>query len=160
MTPREYQELAARTECNQEKARLRMSGTHSLPIPRNPTAATTNVRLNHGVIGLMGEVGELAGALEKHVHYGQPFDAANFEEEIGDCLWYIALLCNTIGVDMGLVMEQNIAKLKVRYPEKYSDEAALEQNRNRKAEQEAADEVEYESDDPVQNGWIGSDGRP
>lgn len=122
--PAEYQELAARTECDQRAARARYA---------NPDALSP-VRLNHAVIGMMGEVGELAAAVERWLHYGQALDLGNIREEVGDVLWYVALACNTLDLDMGSIMEANIRKLRTRYPEKYRDELAREENRNRAAE--------------------------
>lgn len=134
MYPTEYQRLAARTECDQEASRLRIVGGEL----RNDLAGLTPVRLNHAVIGLVGEVGELAAEVEHWLYYGQPLDDGNVHEELGDCLWYIALACNALGLDLGRVMEANVAKLRARYPEKYSDERAKEANRDRAAEARAA----------------------
>jgi len=130
MTPNEYQMLASRTECNQEAASRRWHNANQLD------HSNFGTRLNHSVIGLMGEVGELAEALEKYFQYGQYFDRINVIEEIGDCLWYLALACNTLGVSLEDVMQKNIAKLQQRYPEKYSDSLAAEQNRDREKERQ------------------------
>ena len=35
-------------------------------------------------------------------------------------LWYASALCTTLGLDMGEIMQANIEKLKVRYPNGYS----------------------------------------
>lgn len=137
MTPDEYQRLARRTECDQLKALGRMID-HTGRDPRGPMLYNLiPIRLNHSALGLAGEVGELAGAVERFVYYGRPLDQANLVEEMGDCMWYLALLCNTIGVDMTEVMEANIRKLKARYPDKYTDERAAEEGRDRAAEREA-----------------------
>jgi NTP pyrophosphatase (non-canonical NTP hydrolase) len=122
MNPLEYQKLASRTECDQDKACERMEEVY----PADPTSTGQRdlllpVRLNHAVLGMAGEVGELAGALEKWLYYGRALDRENLIEEMGDLLWYVAQLCNGIAVDMSMVMEANIAKLRARYPEKYSD---------------------------------------
>lgn len=127
ITPQEYQKLAERTECNQEKAAVRYR-----------EEADWFIRVDHAQKGLSGEVGEIAGALERYIHYGQePLDIPNIKEELGDVLWYVALMCNALGFDLGDVMECNIHKLKKRYPDKYSDFQALEENRDREAERAA-----------------------
>jgi len=41
-------------------------------------------------------------------------------EEIGDTLWYAAALCTTLGLDLSAIMEANVEKLRVRYPNGYS----------------------------------------
>ena len=53
---------------------------------------------------------------------------------MGDCLWYIALLGNTLGYNIETLCEFNINKLKERYPEKFDEELAKEENRDRDAE--------------------------
>lgn len=136
MLPCDYQDLARRTECNQEAAsRRRLFYDNEMD---NRLLAT---RLHHSVLGLMGEVGELAGAVERWIHYGQELDVVNIREELGDSLWYIAEACNALGFSMEAVMVANIEKLRRRYPEKFSEEKAAEENRDRQAEREAIIEV-------------------
>lgn len=65
--------------------------------------------------------------------YGKPLDVENLKEEIGDALWYLAILCRGLNVDLGDMGAQVIEKLKKRYPDKYTDEAA----------QARADKVEW-----------------
>ena len=91
-------------------------------------------RLLHGAIGIATESGEILDQLKKHIYYDKELDKLNIAEEIGDVMWYVALLCNTLGIDLEEVMETNIHKLKVRYPEKFSTDKAL--NRDLKAEKE------------------------
>ena len=45
-------------------------------------------------------------------------------ENIGDTLWYLAMLCNLEGWKLSDIMEENIAKLKARFPEGFTEEAA------------------------------------
>jgi NTP pyrophosphatase (non-canonical NTP hydrolase) len=74
---------------------------------------------------LSGEAGELVDGFKKHLIYGKPVDIANLIEECGDVLWYMALLFRSIGVSFESVMEMNIQKLQVRYPDKYTDAHAV-----------------------------------
>lgn len=146
MNANDYQQQAMRTECNQLASLSRMCG--SLLDARDtasiPTASLKKllapIRFNHSIIGAIGELGELAGNLEKTVYYGQDLTPAmllNIREEIGDALWYLAEACDSMGLKMGEVMQSNIAKLKARFPEKYTDELAVEYNRDRAKEAEA-----------------------
>ena len=121
MSPETYQRLCNRTECDQGAARLRYNTLRA-------------VRLNHAVIGLAGEIGELASLVEKHLHYGQPLDEISLKDELGDCLWYISLACNALGINLADVMTANIAKLTVRYPDKYSDDCAAHRDRQAEAQ--------------------------
>ena len=80
--------------------------------------------LLHATLGITGEAGELADAVKKSIFYSKPLDVANMREEIGDIMWYIALACRTLDFDLDELLQENIAKLQKRYPEKYSDEHA------------------------------------
>lgn len=85
---------------------------------------TVDDDLLHAALGLSGEVGEFADALKKHFFYGAPLDRANCKEELGDILWYIALGAAALGTTLGELAEQNIAKLRKRYPEKFTEQLA------------------------------------
>ncbi|MCB0379145.1 MAG: nucleoside triphosphate pyrophosphohydrolase family protein [Bdellovibrionales bacterium] len=83
-----------------------------------------NQRLLHGGIGLATEAGEFLDALKKHVFYGKELDTVNLREEMGDIFWYCAIIADELEVDFKDVMERNIAKLKARYGEKFSEDKA------------------------------------
>lgn len=57
-------------------------------------------------------------------HHGQPLDKANAAEEIGDILWYCALACNALDVQLADVAAMNIEKLRKRYPARYQHDMA------------------------------------
>ena len=94
----------------------------------NKTAKAGDFKFNliHAAMGLAGEAGEFTDCIKKYAIYGQSLDKCNAIEELGDVLWFVALACDTLGVDMELVAARNIAKLQARYPEKYSDEHAAQ----------------------------------
>lgn len=73
-------------------------------------------------IGLAGEAGEVADLAKKGIFHQHGIDRAKLKTELGDCLWYIASLCTTLNFDMAEVMEDNIKKLEMRYPNGYSSE--------------------------------------
>jgi NTP pyrophosphatase (non-canonical NTP hydrolase) len=131
--PHEYQQKAMRTKCNMEAALARMVGCD---ITGTPNLA--HIQFNHFLIGLIGELGELSGLWQKLIYYGKPITPMEFadrvKDEAGDLLWYIAEGLDALGLDMVEVMQANIRKLKARYPDKYSDERAADENRNRAAE--------------------------
>ena len=157
------------------------------------------LNIDHMVLGVATEIGELLDIHKKKLAYNKPIDWVNYKEEIGDLAWYFAgylsikniqvsdeyielaemvneeelaeiftkeyfyirtvgdRICDEMLLDetetisfwftflqlllsyhnlgsLSDVMETNIAKLKARYPDKYSDESAL--NRNLDAERE------------------------
>lgn len=122
MLPNEYQQLALRTE-----------NTPSFFRPdRFDGDAKAKARLLHGAIGICTEAGELQDAIKRELFYGKKLDEVNVMEECGDLLWYIAITLDAAGFTMEEAMEKNIAKLRKRYPKKYSHEKAL--GRDHKAE--------------------------
>jgi len=80
-----------------------------------------NQRLLHAGIGLATESGEFLDALKKHVFYGKDLDTVNLSEEMGDIFWYCAIIADELGVNFADVMNTNIAKLKARYGEKFTE---------------------------------------
>ena len=88
----------------------------------------STVRLLHGAIGLCTEAGELQDALKRHIFYGKPIDLVNVKEEIGDAFWYMAILADACGTDLGQIAEANIAKLRARFPDKFSEQAAIDRD--------------------------------
>jgi NTP pyrophosphatase (non-canonical NTP hydrolase) len=82
--------------------------------------------LMHAAYGVAGEAGEFADCVKKNQVYGRELDRENAIEELGDLLWYVALGCRALNATMSEVAQQNLEKLKARYPEKYTDELAAE----------------------------------
>jgi NTP pyrophosphatase (non-canonical NTP hydrolase) len=82
-------------------------------------------RLLNAALGLCGESGEWADTLKKHAFHAHPLDEASLRAELGDILWYVALACDALDLQMGDVMAENIAKLRRRYPDGFSSERSL-----------------------------------
>jgi NTP pyrophosphatase (non-canonical NTP hydrolase) len=80
--------------------------------------------LTHAALGLSGEVGEFVDCVKKHTIYDQDLNHENAVEELGDILWFVALACQTLGVSMADAATKCVEKLKVRYPDKYTDSHA------------------------------------
>ena len=83
-------------------------------------------------MGCVTESGELLDALKKSMFYGRELDVTNLKEEAGDILWYLAILFDELDTDFPTEMTRVINKLKVRFPDKFTEEAA--NNRNLEAE--------------------------
>lgn len=82
------------------------------------------IDLLHSGIGLATESGEFLDALKKTIFYGKQLDEVNLAEELGDLLWYIALAMTALDTDFEQQMQININKLKLRYPDKFTEELA------------------------------------
>jgi NTP pyrophosphatase (non-canonical NTP hydrolase) len=84
--------------------------------------------LVHASLGLTTEVGEFVGEVKRMHRYNVIFNhtvASLIREELGDILWYLALAAESINVELDTIAAENIEKLKKRFPEKYSDQAAV-----------------------------------
>lgn len=79
----------------------------------------------HAGIGIAGEAGEIIDALKKNWVYDKPLDVANLKEELGDILFYIVALADLLGTDLGKLQEGNMTKLRKRFPEGYTNAAAI-----------------------------------
>ena len=53
---------------------------------------------------------------------GHALDRGRMVQELGDALWCLATCASEIGVSLDEVAGSNLAKLRARYPEGYSDE--------------------------------------
>jgi NTP pyrophosphatase (non-canonical NTP hydrolase) len=67
-------------------------------------------------MGLAGESGELVDLIKKELFHNVTASRRNVESEAGDVLWYLANLCYIYGIDLQRVAENNLAKLRARYP--------------------------------------------
>jgi NTP pyrophosphatase (non-canonical NTP hydrolase) len=86
------------------------------------------IRILHAAMGLCTESGELMDAVKKHLLYGKDIDYINLQEEAGDMFWYAALLADAVGFTFEDTFDKNIAKLRARYPNKFTEHDALNRN--------------------------------
>ena len=96
MTINEYQQLAMRT--------------------LNPSLDKKDVLIN-GVMGLCGESGEAIDIVKKHLAQGHALDREALLKELGDNAWYLAETAYALDATLEEVLEGNIYKLKLRYPQ-------------------------------------------
>jgi NTP pyrophosphatase (non-canonical NTP hydrolase) len=88
-----------------------------------PTPVTPQeIMILWNAIGAAGEAGELANMIKKGILHRHGVDPEKIRDEIGDVLWYLAGLCTQFGFTLGDAMESNIAKLKKRYPDGFSEQ--------------------------------------
>jgi len=67
-------------------------------------------------LGLAGEAGEVADKVKKIVRDRNTSDQMkrDIAAEIGDCLWYCAVLANDLGFDLAQIADSNLSKLADR----------------------------------------------
>lgn len=118
MTPNEYQLEALRTLMSDDTQATRLAQAIAVcpPLAQMIVAGAK----------LSSESGELNDAIVKHISYNQALDTENIFEECGDLLWYIADILSALGRTMEDCMQHNIGKLRIRYPEKFTEELAKE----------------------------------
>ncbi|MBQ6480833.1 MAG: nucleoside triphosphate pyrophosphohydrolase family protein [Anaerolineaceae bacterium] len=104
MTINEYQQLAMRT--------------------LNPQLSEKDVLIN-GVMGLCGESGEVIDLVKKHLAQGHPLDKEKIAKELGDVAWYLAETAYAIGYPLEEILQMNIDKLKIRYPDGFDPEKSM-----------------------------------
>lgn len=75
-----------------------------------------------GGLGLAGESGEVVDLIKKVVSHGHELDREKLTEELGDVLWYVAMLCTLCAIPMSEVGLRNISKLHRRYPNGFDSE--------------------------------------
>ena len=75
--------------------------------------------LEYLALGLTSEAGEVAGKVKKLIRDGE--DKEGFElkkiaisHEIGDVLWYCAMMAKEVGVPLADIMQENLDKLHSR----------------------------------------------
>lgn len=102
------------------------------------TCMSTSDNLLYMLTNLMGEVGEFAGKIAKHVRKGQLFvvttdgrddegnilhshvmnisdnEKMDLAYELGDCLWQLAGLCHVMGISLDRIAILNLEKLASR----------------------------------------------
>lgn len=75
-------------------------------------------RILYPALGLTGEAGEVSDKVKKVLRDKEGnFSAVTKEEiakELGDVLWYVAMMARDIGYTLGEVAEMNIRKLEDR----------------------------------------------
>lgn len=85
----------------------------------------------HGIIGLATEAGELLENMKDALN-GHAIDRVNVKEEVGDGKWYMAILAQVGQFGWGDDEQVNIAKLRARFPDKFTEADAI--NRDLDAE--------------------------
>jgi NTP pyrophosphatase (non-canonical NTP hydrolase) len=85
---------------------------------RTASPADKHNELFHLLLGLVGETGEVAEKFKKlvrdHDSDLSKLDRADMTKELGDILWYVAVLANHLGIKLEDVVQTNVAKLASR----------------------------------------------
>jgi len=82
---------------------------------------TFRERLMLAGMGLGGEAGEVCDEAKKVAFHGKGLARDALIKEMGDVLWYYALMLQTTGITLDEVMEANVHKLCERYSHLHGD---------------------------------------
>ena len=96
-------------------------------------ADTFNQMIQHAMIGICEETGEVAGVIKQSLHYRKLVTKEGLEitealiEELGDLRWYIQALMQMFDIAEQDILQYNANKLSKRYVDlRYSDKEAAE----------------------------------
>ena len=81
--------------------------------------------LIYTALGLTGESGEVADIIKKTFYHAHPLDREAMSKELGDVLWYLAVMADGLGISLEQIAQENIAKLRERYPEGFSEARSI-----------------------------------
>lgn len=66
-------------------------------------------------LGLVREAGDVASCIKKVVFHKNETIKDGIRENIGDMMWYTAMICNFYGWNLDEILNENLEKLKKRY---------------------------------------------
>ena len=87
--------------------------------------------LLNGVMGLCGEAGECIDLVKKHRFQGHELDRDKLMKELGDVAWYLAVASKAAGFRLSEVFEENVKKLKERYPTGFDKARSINRKENK-----------------------------
>jgi len=79
-----------------------------------------NEHITNAALGLTGEAGEVAEIVKKAMFQGHSLNREKIAEELGDVMFYVAYMADTIGMTLDQIMSQNVTKRRNRYPDGFS----------------------------------------
>ena len=103
-----------------------------------PKFSETDLRLLDWGLGLGGESGEVLDILKHHVLHQEPLDKMELAKELGDVMWYLTAIAQTVDIKMIDVLRLNMAKLAHRHGGQYDASGSV----NRHAKEVAFKETE------------------
>ena len=116
MNGNDYQKLAMRTNDHNSSYRLAKAILKSQQDNRNIDFGGFMM----ACLGLSGEIGEFNDMMKKVVFHEADYDEEHAKKELGDICWYVAMMCESLGWSLDDILQMNIDKLKLRYPDGFS----------------------------------------
>lgn len=121
--------------------------------PNAKQLSNQQAEMLHAALGKVTEGIEFIEMVTESINANKGFDVANALEEVGDGMWYDAMVLRLIGSDFDNAAQINIDKLTARFPEKFTQEAAL--NRDLDTERQILEDgVEADASDTFSVGLV------
>lgn len=92
------------------------------------TASGRCYDIANAAMGISGEAGEVTDLVKKAMFQGHELSKGKVIEELGDLMWYAALMAELVGTTLEEIMDANIKKLWKRYPDGFSEQASVNRN--------------------------------
>jgi NTP pyrophosphatase (non-canonical NTP hydrolase) len=83
--------------------------------------------------GLSSETGEINEIMKKHYFHGHEINQKgpdHLKKELGDLMWYFALMCWSNNLVPSEILALNIKKLEARYPDGFATEYSINRKEN------------------------------
>jgi NTP pyrophosphatase (non-canonical NTP hydrolase) len=74
-------------------------------------------------LGITGEAGDVAACIKKTFFHDND-QKTGIRENLGDTLWYMAMICNFFNWNLEEILAENQDKLKKRYPHGFNEKDA------------------------------------
>ncbi|GER89584.1 MazG family protein [Dictyobacter vulcani] len=91
--------------------------TYAKEVHRTCSIEDQRERLILSALGIAGESGEIVDLLKKVLYHSHDLDTNDLCKELGDLLWYMTVLSESVGLTLDDIMQANVAKLRQRYPD-------------------------------------------
>lgn len=105
-------------EITEQQYRIEVLRTYAGP-------ADLQGKITLAALGLAGETGEVVDAVKKMLFQGHSLDPQHLKKELGDVFWYFTLALEACGFTLNDIMENNVEKLRQRYPDGFDPVRSL-----------------------------------
>lgn len=106
--------------CNFRKYSLEELYNNRCEFEQESWELETNVEIIH--------LSRLQDYIKKYIAYNKPIDILKEQNSLKAIIWSICETLNEQEIELENILKKNIAKLKARFPEKFTEEAALNRN--------------------------------
>ena len=114
-----------RSLCIMEDIRMKINEYQELAMTTlNPELSKRDVLIN-SVMGLCGESGEAIDIVKKWMSQGHELDKEHLAKELGDVAWNLAEAATALDISLEDILQANIDKLKMRYPDGFETKKSL-----------------------------------